>query len=91
MGVSQSSDTKVERQGNCFYTVKTDTVKKTTQKAEPIFTGCTTKDPKGVERQVFQGPKGGLYYVNDKGTKVYKIDEGVKARIREEMQKGGTK
>lgn len=90
IGAAQESPAKVEREGNCIFVVKTDTAKVSKQKAEPVYTGFTTKDPKGVVREVYQGSRGGLFYLNDKGKRVYDIDPDVKARILDAM-KGGTK
>lgn len=88
VGAAQSSDAKVQREGNCIFVVKTDTAKVSKQK-EPIYTGFTTKDPKGTVREVYQGSRGGLFYFNDKGGKVYDIDPDVKQRILDAMKKGG--
>lgn len=90
MGAAQSSDAKVQREGNCIFVVKTDTAKVSKQKAEPVYTGFTTKDKKGIKREVYQGSRGGLFYLNDNGKRVYDIDSEVKARILDAM-KGGTK
>ena len=90
VGAAQNSDAKVQREGNCIFAVKSDSTKVSKPKAEPVYTGFTTKDPKGIVRDVYQGSRGGLFYLNDKGKKVYDIDPDVKARILDAM-KGGTK
>ena len=91
VGAAQSSDAKVQREGNCIFVTKTDTAKVSKQKAEPVYTGFTTKDPKGTVREVYQGSRGGLFYLNDKGKRVYDIDPDVKQRILAAMKEGGTK
>ena len=47
-------------------TTKTSTTAKTTTKTADKVVG---KDAKGHD--IYQGPKGGKYWINDKGTKVY--------------------
>ena len=93
VGAAQESPTKVEREGDCFFVVKDTTAKKQSTPKEPVFTGFYTKDAKGIKREVYQGSRGGLYFLNDKGNKVYDIDPDVKDRIRKAMaeRKGGTK
>ena len=86
VGAAQSSDAKVQRNGNTFSVVKTEKSSKTT---EPIATGYNY-EVKGKPYPVFQGAKGGLFYINEEGNKTY-LPKEVKEAILAEMKKEGTK
>ena len=86
IGAAQSSDAKVQKNGNTFSVVKAEKSSKTT---EPVATGYNY-EVKGKTYPVFQGAKGGLFYVNDNGKKSY-LPKEVKEAILAEMKKGGSK
>lgn len=86
IGAAQSSDAKVQKNGNTFSVVKAEKSSKTT---EPVATGYNY-EVKGKSYPVLQGAKGGLFYINEKGNKTY-LPKEVKEAILAEMKKGGTK
>lgn len=84
IAVAQESATTVQREGNCFYTEQP--AKSEKEKAQPKTTGFTTKDSKGIVRDVYQGSRGGLFYLDENNKKVYlkgKLKEDILAAMKE--------
>lgn len=71
LALAMPSEAKIIRKGNNWIEVVDSTKTKNTQPDKPVGT-CTKKvNGKTKTYIVYQGKRGGFYYINDKGKRVY--------------------